>query len=136
MSELPKESHLSGDFISAGASSQQSHRALLACGGVFFLLPSHAEPSLVRRWSTKESRKVSIQIYFISFPDNDALPPPASPPAGACAHLSSAHLSSWPRLVLVVLNTPGQECQSSWSPDSAPTLQAGLCFQPTASSPG
>lgn len=37
MSELPEESHLSGDFISAGASSQQSHGALLARGGFFSL---------------------------------------------------------------------------------------------------
>lgn len=47
MSDLPKESQISGDFISAGASSQQSHGALLARGGFSSLALAHAETSLV-----------------------------------------------------------------------------------------
>jgi len=47
MSDLPKESQISGDFISTSASSQQSHGALLAHGGFSPLALVHAEPSLV-----------------------------------------------------------------------------------------
>lgn len=47
MSDLPEESQLSGDFISASASSQQSHGALLVHGVFSSLALAHAEPSLV-----------------------------------------------------------------------------------------
>lgn len=56
MSALPKEPQISGDFISASASSQQSHGALLACGGFSSLALLHAETSLVRKMEHLESR--------------------------------------------------------------------------------
>lgn len=221
MSDLPKECQISGDFISASASSQQSHGALLAHGGFSSLTLVHAETSLVGKmehlrvllsfhpdlfhlllsWHAAPSPPVSpaerarpchnhgdsgpsippgprcscpvgdLGHPLVPLPSHGDPADVSIPTLGLCSHCSpadihragrtllvpslpgisqfsdngrqgdhqtkvcAAQLSSWPELVLLVLNPPGRGGLSSRSLDLPGTQRVGICFHLAAYSP-